>query len=285
MSAVDHLEAGIYPIRGQAWESREKNMADWLYHLPVVWMAVVVFAATFLVSAAIYAAVLALATGERARAFKAMSPVMLTPLAVVFGLIVAFLAAQVWSDVERANNAVIREANSLRTVVVLAANFPQEQETRIRALVRSHILEAVNEEWPAMARHRARLSLISASDAEGLQIALSILPRNEAQTIAQRELVSSLQSARDARRQRIIISESTINWVKWAVVDVLAVLILLTIAIVHSDNRATAAISMAVFSVAVAACIVLIASHNRPFTGEISVGPALLLEVLPGENP
>ena len=259
-------------------------MADWLYHLPVVWMAVVVFAATFLVSGVIYAAVLALATGERARAFKAMSPVMLTPLAVVFGLIVAFLAAQVWTDVERANTAVTREANALRTVVVLAAYFPQEQEARIRALVRRHIQKAVNEEWPAMARRSANLSLISAADTEGLQLALSIVPQNEAQAIAQREMVSSLQSALDARRQRIIISESTINWVKWAVVDLLAVLLLLTIAIVHSDNRATAAIGMAIFSIAVAACIVLIASHNRPFTGEISVGPALLLQVMPEEK-
>ena len=260
-------------------------MADWLYHLPVVWMAVVVFAATFLVSGVIYAAVLALATGERARAFKAMSPVMLTPLAVVFGLIVAFLAAQVWTDVERANTAVTREANALRTVVVLAAYFPQEQEARIRALVRRHIQKAVNEEWPAMARRSANLSLISAADTEGLQLALSIVPQNEAQAIAQREMVSSLQSALEARRQRIIISESTINWVKWAVVDLLAVLLLLIIAIVHSDNRATAAIGMAIFSIAVAACIVLIASHNRPFTGEISVGPALLLQVMPEEKP
>src|SRR4029453_77244 len=260
-------------------------MADWLYHLPVVWMAVVVFAATFLISGVIYAAVLALATGERAQAFRAMSPVMLRPLAVVFGLLVAFLAPQVWTDVERANTAVTREANALRTVVVLAAYFPQEQETRIRALVRPHIQKAVNEEWPAMDRRRASLSLISAADTEGLQLALSIVPQNEAQAIAQREMVSSLQSALDARRQRIIISESTINWVKWAVVDLLAVLLLLTIAIIHSDNRATAAISMGIFSVAVAASIVLIASHNRPFTGKISVGPAILIQVLPEEKP
>jgi Na+/H+-dicarboxylate symporter len=53
-------------------------MIDWLYHLPVIWMAVVVFAATFLVSGAIYAGVMKLATGERARVFKTMSPVMLT---------------------------------------------------------------------------------------------------------------------------------------------------------------------------------------------------------------
>src|SRR5260221_909867 len=148
---------------------------------------------------------------------------MLTRLGVVLGLMVRFLGAQVWKAVERANTAVTREANALRTVVVLAAYFPQEQETRIRALVRRHIQKAVNEEWPAMARRRANLSLISASDIEGIQLALSIVPQNEAQAIAQRELVASLQSALDARRQRIIISESTINLVKWAVVDLLAV--------------------------------------------------------------
>ena len=52
-------------------------MADLVYHLPVVWMAVVVFAVALFISGAIYATVFALATGERARAFKAMSPVML----------------------------------------------------------------------------------------------------------------------------------------------------------------------------------------------------------------
>jgi hypothetical protein len=60
-------------------------MTEWLYHLPVVWMTVVVFVVTALITGAIYAAVLALATGRRVIAFKAMSPVMLTPLAVVFG--------------------------------------------------------------------------------------------------------------------------------------------------------------------------------------------------------
>jgi hypothetical protein len=96
-------------------------------------------------------------------------------------------------------------------------------------------------------------------------------------------MVSALQSALDARRERITISRSVINWVKWTVVILLAVLILLTIAIVHSDNRAAAAIAMALFAIGVAACVVLIASHNRPFTGEISVGPDLLLQVMPKE--
>jgi hypothetical protein len=40
---------------------------------------------------------------------------------------------------------------------------------------------------------------------------------------------------------------------------------------------------MSIFAIAVVACIVLIASHSRPFTGQISVGPDLLLQVMPKE--
>ena len=49
-------------------------MSDWLHNLPVVWMAVVTFGFTYMVAAAIYAVVTLLAVGERARAFKAVSP-------------------------------------------------------------------------------------------------------------------------------------------------------------------------------------------------------------------
>ena len=56
---------------------RDKSMSDWLHNLPVVWMALVVFGATYLVAAVIYIAVMVLAVGERARSFKAISAGML----------------------------------------------------------------------------------------------------------------------------------------------------------------------------------------------------------------
>src|SRR5438067_855474 len=97
-----------------------RNMSDWLHNLPVIWMALVVFGAIYLVTGLTYAIVVALAVGERARAFKAISPGMLPPLGILFGLFVAFTAAQVWNDTDRANTAVIREASALRAVVILA---------------------------------------------------------------------------------------------------------------------------------------------------------------------
>src|SRR5262249_46308658 len=138
--------------------------------LPVVWMSLVVFAATYLVAAVVYLTVIVLAVGKRARAIKALSPGMLPPLGILFGLLVAFLATQVWSDFERADAAVNREASALRAIVLLAANFPEESDAHLRPLIRRHITEAVTQEWPTMAQGHATLSITPAPLAEALQL-------------------------------------------------------------------------------------------------------------------
>jgi hypothetical protein len=256
-------------------------MSDWLLELPVLWMGVVILVAIYAFSAVLYLAITALAVGERGRAFKAISPGMLPPLAIIFALLVGFLAAQVWSDVDRANTAVNREASALRGVILLAAAFPGEPDTRLRDLIRRHIEDAVTQEWPAMARHSATLTLAPPRLSEALQLALSLNTRGEGQVAAQREIVASLMNALEARRQRIILSASSINWVKWTVLLTQAGLTLLVVGLVHSDNRTANRIIMTVFATGVAVAVVLIASHSRPFNGEISVRPTVLLQVMP----
>ena len=258
-----------------------KSMSDWLHNLPVVWMAVVAFGLTYLVTAAIYAVVAVLAVGERARSFKAVSPGMLPPLGIIFGLFVAFTAAQVWTDNERANAAVNREASALRAVVILAASFPGEPETHMRALVRRYIAEAATQEWPMMAQQVATLRITPHDLAEALHLTLALTPESEGQKTAQREIATALESALDARRQRIIVSQSQVNLVKWSCLFVQAVCALLAIAMVHSDNRLASIITMGVFATGVAASILLILSHDRPFRGELSVRPDPLLQVMP----
>jgi Protein of unknown function (DUF4239) len=253
----------------------------WLQDLPLAGLALTVFAATFLAAAAIYVVVMVLAVGARGEAFRAFSPGMLPPMGLLFALIVGFLAAQVWTDAGRAQEAVNREASALRSVVLLVHAFPGEPETRMNALVRRHIREAADEEWPAMAHQRATLSVVSAPLAQGLQLAVGLTPRTEGQRAAQREIVDSLQSALDARRQRIIVSESSVNWVKWTGVVLVALLTLIAIAFVHSDNRLTAALAMGMFAAAVGVSLMLIAAQQRPFSGQFAVRPDVLIQVMP----
>jgi hypothetical protein len=256
-------------------------MNDWLHNLPIAWMGLLVFALTALVTAAINFFVMTLAVDERARSFKAVSPGLLPPLGILFALFVAFTASQVWSDNDKANSLVDREASALRTVVILAGVFPGEPEMRLRSLVRSYIADTAAQEWPMMARRTATLQIIPYSLADALRFTLTLTPSGAGQQTAQREIATALENALDARRQRIIISQSQVNGVKWLALVLQAVCALLATAMVHSDNRLAAAITTSLFATGVAAALLLILAYDRPFTGQLSVQPAPLLQVMP----
>jgi hypothetical protein len=260
-------------------------MPDWLHSLPVLWLALLVLAVAVLATAAVYAIVISLSTGERGRAFASLSPGLLPPMGIVFALLVGFLAAQVWSAGDRAAVAVSEEASSLRAVVLLSSEFPGETEARMRSLVRRHIEDAITKEWPQMAEHGATLSVVPGSLADLLAMTLGLRPESAGQTIAQQEIVTSLEHALDARRQRIIVSQSSVNGVKWGAVVALATLTLFAIAFVHSGNRVGAAIAMALFALAAAAAIVMIAAQERPFAGYFAVHPTPLEQVEPTVPP
>ena len=118
-------------------------MGLWLLELPVLEMGAIVLALVYLGTAIIYWAVTALAKRERTRAaFKAISPGMLPPISVIFALLVGFLAAQVWSDADRARVAVNAEASALRDAVLLSTAFP-DSEHRMKALLHSYIDDVV----------------------------------------------------------------------------------------------------------------------------------------------
>jgi hypothetical protein len=256
-------------------------MNDWLHNLPIEWMAALIFGLTALITGAIYGGVISLSAGEGARSFKAVSPGMLSPLGILAALFIAFTASQVWNDNDRAKSFVDREASALRTVLILAAVFPGEAETNLRTLIRSYIADAAAREWPMMARRTATLQTIPSSLAEALRFTLGLTPGGPGQETAQREIAAALGSALEARRQRIILSEAQVNWIKWACLCLQAAAALIAIAMVHSDNRLAAAIALGLFSFGVAASLLLILAHDRPFIGDLAVKPTSLLQVMP----
>ena len=259
-------------------------MGDLFHDLPILGVALAVFGTTYLIAIIIYKTVNALAAGERSRAFKTISPGLLPSLALLFGLFVAFTASQVWNDIAQANSAVSREAEALGAVMILSTSFPGDAGDRMRGLIRAYIEEAAGNEWPMMARHETRIDLARPALAELLQLTLALTPQHQGQEIAQRQIATELDKISDARRRKITISHSQVNAAKWLCLAAQAICTLLLIAMLHWDNWRASAIAIGLFATGVATSIFLIAAHNRPFTGDISVGPAPLLEVLSEEK-
>jgi hypothetical protein len=261
-------------------ENMEHVLSDWLHNLPVAWMAVVFFSCGYLTVAVIYAVVVEFPTSllVRARAFTAG---MLSPLGTLFALFVVFTAAQVWNDTDRATAAVAQEAGALRNTLVLATVFPAESRRRLETLIHNHIEDAANKEWPMMARQTATLEIVPRNLVEALQVTLALTPSSQGQGIAQREMAVALESALDARRQRILVSRSSVSLVKWACVTIVAICVLIGIALSHGDKRAAALIAMVLFATCAAACYLLIGAYDRPFIGQLSIRPDPLLQVMP----
>ena len=191
-------------------------------------------------------------------------------MGLVFGLVVGFLAAQVWSDSNTAQAAVNREASALRAAVLLSGRYPDPAGARVRVLVRRHIERAVTQEWPAMAEQRATLTIVSPELGAALDIALALSPTNGGQTVAQRSSSRPSGCARRPptadHRQRV---ERQLGQVDGR--DPSGGAHLLAIAFVHCDNRLTAAITLGMFASAVAVSLVMIAAQARPFAGQLGV--------------
>jgi hypothetical protein len=131
-----------------------------------------------------------------------------------------------------------------------------------------------------MAQQRASLSTLPNALIHALNEILVFNPQDDNQKTAKQEIVKALQTALDARRQRIIISQSSVSSVKWAGLLLQGLCALIAIAMVHSDNRVTCAITLVLFATGIALSALLIASYSRPFTGDISVGTELLKQVM-----
>ena len=108
-------------------------------------------------------------------------------------------------------------------------------------------------EWPKLARETATLSFTPPALPKALRYTLGLIPKTDGQKIPQREIATAIENALDARRQRILISRSEVNPVKWVCLLLQAACALVVIAMMHSNNRVTSGIT-------------------TPFVGEVSVG-------------
>ena len=153
----------------------------------------------------------------------------------------------------------------------------------MRSLVRRHIEDAVMKEWPRRwpSGERSCRSCAAACKSSGRAGARpaprQTRPDNRPAGDRQICRASAGRPAPAHHRE----SQSSVNGAKWGAVISLAILTLLAIAFVHSGNRRTAAIAMALFASAASVAIVMIAAQERPFAGHFAVTPKPLEQVEP----
>jgi uncharacterized protein YacL len=111
----------------------------WIEAQSAAVIALFVFSLIYVLAATVFCLAATLSRRSVARDLKAVVPTTLTPLGVILGLLIAFLAARVWTNLDQAGHYVGQEAGALRETVLLADALPPEVRTRVRQAVRRHI--------------------------------------------------------------------------------------------------------------------------------------------------
>jgi len=255
-------------------------MVEWLAHAPLPLLAVIVFSSLYLAVALLLAVLHLVRRRGRGDALGPLSPGLLAPMGLIFGLLVGFLVADVWADRGDASAAVSQEASAIRDVDLLMAAFPAERP-RVQQLLRGQIDHYVVDEWPQMSDGGATLAVAPAGLVAVQEIALGLPVATDGQRVAQERIVTSADRALESRRARLVLSTSAIDPLRLVALFLVAVVTLAAMGCVQADRLPRAAVAMALLATAMALAMTLLCAQAAPFAGYFAIDPDLLLQVRP----
>jgi hypothetical protein len=252
----------------------------WIEAQETFGIAIITLLLTFAFAAMVFFVATKLSRCAIGEELKLISPVTLTPLAVILGLLFAFLAARVWENVGHAQEAVGREVGALSETAVLAKQFPADVRNKLLANIKQHIDFIESDDWPAMGRFAASMRTEPVGLTGAMSTLLSFTPKQPQQQLAQKRALDAIARAYDARVNRIRISHAEIAPIQWAVILILAGLIIVTTGLIHIGRPRAKATTLVIFSTATAVCLTLLMAYDRPFApGGITLDPAIYREI------
>jgi len=104
-------------------------------------IGVFIFGFCYLLATVILCVALMLSRRAVAQSLKPIAPVILTPLGVILGLLIGFLAARVLMNLDRANQYVGQEADALRETILLTDSLPADVRMGVRQAIQRHEFE------------------------------------------------------------------------------------------------------------------------------------------------
>jgi hypothetical protein len=248
-----------------------------LFLLDTIWRAAIV---SLIVTVMAVVAQAAIFNRPLLMALEGKPPVapFFTSVTTLFALFVAFAAADAWSRQERAAEALGQEARSLMAFHVASQSLGQEGDP-LRAAFSDYLTISLQDEWnashnlaPSAAATTALRQLEDASLA-GMRHAAE---RGNANAVWP-ELLRRAHELRAARDVRLRLGSDFGQPWKWGGLLLLAFSSQLGIAVVHLDRRKTAALAQAIFLVAAATTLSIVAGFEGPYAGISAVTPTPLL--------
>lgn len=211
--------------------------------------------------------------------WKGVAPPFIGVPATLFGLLMTFLAQDVWDANRRAFSAVAQEREQLVTLSALTENHGFAA-TDLPRTIRAYVEAVVGLEWKTMENGEA------AAEAEA---ALNALTRAAAiariEPAFQRTLVDTVMKLRSAREQRLTIAGAYPDDRKWEAVLLIAFITQISLAVVHMERARPQLLAQGIFASAAIVSVSLVAAAADPYAPPDTISVAPLEQLLERPPP
>ena len=212
------------------------------------------------------------------RSLRGVVPPFINIIGVLFGLTLAFLANDTWSAHDRAMNAVFKEADSLRSILVLSGQIDEPLRSEVRSTLMDYG-QASADEWALLAVRQSSPMVNQLADTLLTQLASKHTAASAGENVQALMLRKAIE-IRDERDLRIGLSQTHVNPLKWLGMAFLGFLTLLSVSVVHVDKPRAAMVAVILFALAAAPTAAIVLIQGNPFQQPTSVTPAPIVEAV-----
>jgi hypothetical protein len=193
-------------------------------------------------------------------------------IGTTYAVLIAFMLSGVWNNLQGARLNAEQEANSLVNIFRFAYHLPPESRTQVQELARAYCQAMLSEEWPMMAQEKQ--SPTAHRIVQQLWHALSsVQPRNASEQTVMDHSLSELTEMTEHRRIRLLQSRQHLPALLWAVLVVGGLVTVGSTCLFAVENFKLHVVQVFEISFLLSLMLVAIASINRPYQGDVHVGP------------
>ena len=218
------------------------------------------------------------AIAARLARYQGVVPPFINVNAMLFGLTLAFIAADTWSARDRAMDAVYREADALRSLSVLVEDQPEPLRTGLGLAIRAYG-RAAAQEFAALRAREADPAARAAAD-DLLRLVAEPEVGAAAGQAVHAEMLRKVMALRDDRDLRVSLSRTHLNPLKWLGMASLGFLTILSIWAVHLDRPKAGTLAILLFALAAAPSSAIVLVQGNPFQAPAAISAEPLLEAV-----
>lgn len=253
---------------------------DWLYNLPPLLSSGVFILGAIVGSGLVLLVVTRLVSEQTRHLHNEITVFTVTNIAVLYTVLLAFIAIAAWEDLSKASDVVKSEASLVKNLYYDAGGFDEKAlTTELQDHLRRYLHIVVEREWPE--QQAGRISDAAAPVLRHTFYALADFePKSHGDIIMMQEMLRALNELYNTRQSRLEAAEGHIPSSVWWVILFLGFLIVGFTAFLGVRSLWVHFVMLAGFTTAIVVVVNLIVQLDFPFRGEISVSVAPFVRVL-----